>query len=61
MELGLVQSLECQFLFYNKRAILFFHIDDIAIIYHWTDTMEYKEFHGELLDAYEMQELGELR
>jgi Reverse transcriptase (RNA-dependent DNA polymerase) len=60
-ELGIEQSLECQCLFFSSKLIIFFYVDDIAILYHRQDTEEYELFREKLLDAYEMREMGELQ
>ena len=60
-DLGLepVPGIEC--IFTNEFMILFFFVDDIAVLYHRKDTKHVDEFQAKFFQAYEMRYLGELQ
>ena len=60
-DLGLQQVTEVECLFVNEFMILFFFVDDIAVIYDRKFTRQVDEFQAKLLNTYEMRYLGEVQ
>ena len=48
-------------LFINRRLIVFFYIDDIAVLFAKEDLLRLKEFKAKLLNQYEIYTLGDLQ
>jgi len=48
-------------LFTNRRLIVFFYIDDIAVLFAKKDLLRLKEFKAKLLHRYEIRALGDLQ
>ena len=59
--LGLHPVPEAECLYANDKLIVFFYVDDIAILTRPTDIAAYQSFRSELLNHYEMRDLGELK
>jgi len=48
-------------LFTNRRLIVFFYVDDIAVLFAKKDLLRLKEFKAKLLHRYEIRALGDLQ
>lgn len=48
-------------LFANDSLVLFFYVDDIAILFNKKNEQKFKEFEHKLLQRFEMRSLGELK
>jgi hypothetical protein len=61
--LGLTQVPESLCLFTNQYLIVFFYVDDIVVLCRKdpTDQEAYRAFRTELMKAFEMREMGELK
>lgn len=59
-DLGLTQVPGVNCLFINAHMILFFFVDDIAVIFTKENTRQVEEFQQHLLDTYELRVIGEL-
>ena len=61
LELGLepVPGVEC--IYRNQYMLIFFYVDDIAVIYHRKFTTQVDEFQQQLFNTYEMRLLGEVQ
>jgi hypothetical protein len=53
-----VPEASCLFVNKSKRLVLFFYVDDICVLAHPQDQVEYYEFRSQLFQAYEMREIG---
>jgi Reverse transcriptase (RNA-dependent DNA polymerase) len=60
-KLGLKPVPEAECLYINSKLIVFFYVDDIAILYRTTDTGAYDSFQTQLFEHYEMRDIGELK
>jgi hypothetical protein len=59
-KLGLRPVPESQCLFTNGKLIVFFYVDDVAVLCHPSNHDAYLEFRTGLMDAYNMREIGPL-
>jgi hypothetical protein len=59
-ELGLYPVPEADCLYMNNKLIVFFYVDDIAILCRRSDYSEFLSFKTKLFNKYEMRDLGEL-
>jgi hypothetical protein len=48
-------------LFVSEHLVVFFYVDDIAVLFHQSNRRYYDEFREMLLKAFTMHELGELK
>ena len=53
--------LESSYLFTNDKLIVFFYVNDIMMLYHLKHHMIYDEFRSELLKAYNIREIDDLK
>ena len=60
-KLRLQLILEAKCLYINTKLIVFFFVDDIAILYRTTNISVYKSFRTLLFKHYEMRDLRELK
>jgi len=60
-EFGLKPILGTNCLFTNRRLIVFFYVDDIAVLFAKEDLLRLKEFEAKLLHRYEIRVLGDLQ
>jgi hypothetical protein len=60
-KLGFTQVPECEYLFINRRIIVFFYIDDIVIMVYPQFRQDYLDFKAKLTKAYKMRDMGELK
>jgi hypothetical protein len=60
-KLGLQQVPEAECLYINSKLIVFFFVDDIAILSRTSDIDAYEEFRARLFVHYEMHDIGELK
>jgi hypothetical protein len=60
-KLGLSPIPDCPCLFTSNKLIVFFYVDDIAVLYHPSNRSFYDEFRTEFLKAFKMREMGELK
>ena len=61
VKLGLRPVPETECLYINNKLIVFFYVDDIAVLHRTTDTEAYKSFRDQLFKHYEMRDIGELK
>jgi len=61
LKLGLRPVPEAECLYINNKLIVFFFVDDIAILNRSSDTDAYDSFRTRLLEHYEMRDIGELK
>ncbi len=52
---------DCPFLYTNSKLVVFFYVDDFAVLYHPNNQSVYQEFRTKFLKAFKMRELGELK
>ena len=52
---------EAECLYINNKLIVFFFVDDIAILSRTSDIDVYQSFRTRLFEHYEMRDLGELK
>jgi hypothetical protein len=60
-KLGLSPVPDCPCLFTSDKLIVFFYVDDIAVLYHPSNRSLYQEFRTKFLKAFKMREMGELK
>jgi hypothetical protein len=60
-KIGLKAVLEYAYLFVSEHLVMFFYVDDIAVLFHQSNKAKYNEFKEILLNAFVMHELGELK
>jgi len=61
IKFGLKPVLGTNCLFTNKWLIIFFYIDDIAVLFAKKDLLRLEEFKAKLLHQYEICTLGDLQ
>ena len=61
IDLKLKQVLEMNCLFVNIYMLIFFYVDDIAVLYEKKHIKQMKEFQSEFFQIYEMHYIGELQ
>ena len=59
-EFGLEAVLGTNCLYTNRRLIVFFYVDDIAVLFAKKDLLRLEEFEAKLLHRYEIRALGDL-
>jgi hypothetical protein len=59
--LGLYPVPDCPCLFTNDKLVVFFYVDDIAVLSLPSNRSAYEQFRTELLREFNMHELGELK
>ena len=52
---------ECACLFTNDKLIVFFFVDDICVLCHPRNLDSYDTFRSQLINEYEMRDMGELK
>jgi hypothetical protein len=60
-KLGLRPIPEAECLYVTSKLIVFFYVDDIAVLARSTDIDAYQSFRTDLLNHYEMRDLGQLK
>jgi Reverse transcriptase (RNA-dependent DNA polymerase) len=60
-KLGLKPISEVEYVYVSLKLIIFFFVDDIAILYCTNDVLIYNSFQTQLFDRYEMHDLSELK
>jgi len=60
-KLGFQPIPEAECLYINNKLIVFFYVDDIAILHRITDASAYESFRTQLFERYEMRDIGELK
>ena len=60
-KLGLSPVPDCPCLFTGAKLIVFFYVDDIAVLCHPSNRSYYQEFQAEFLKTFKMREMGELK
>ena len=60
-ELKLKQMSDIKCFFINNYMILFFFVNDIAVLYHSQNIKQMNEFEQKLFNVYEMQNLSEIQ
>ena len=60
-KLGLNPVPDCPCLFTNNKLVVFFYVDDIAVLSHPSNRVVFEQFRTEFLKAFKMRELGELK
>jgi hypothetical protein len=59
-DLGLQQYTGIECLFHNRYLLLFFYVDDIAVLYKKEHTNEVDKFQEKLFNRYDMRNMGEI-
>ena len=59
--LGLSPVPDCPCLFTGAKLVVFFYVDDIAVLCHPSNQSYYQEFRVQFLKAFKMREIDELK